>query len=224
MYAPLDALDPTRVNVSDTKHSSQVRTARRRKHLLCLFGASLVVALAVNTSSAAAGNWSPAGDEVVVDSTNVAIELGGKKITCEATVGEGKLASPASSTWTFTPEFSQCSNAISVEGSWTAKDVNGEEATLEIPTKAKAVVMEVSSGCDVDVENGGTVGSSKDYVNGTNGLEKPSELTLTAQAVTIKDSPKKCVAPCSTETTSADISGQMLFFNFTSMAEAIKVS
>ncbi len=194
---------------------------------LARVGLGVLIALVVAglpVGSASAGNWSPAGAEASIDSTNITIVIGAKTITCGAFVGGGTLSSPASATWNFAPKFSKCTNAVSVEGSWTAKDENSSEAIFEIPKKAKALTIEISESCKVVVENGGAIGAKEDYENGTNGIEEPSLMSLVGQTVTVKDSPSKCVAPCNTETTTAEVSGDFVLYNFTSTTEAIKVS
>jgi hypothetical protein len=193
-----------------------------RKYRWPMFGAVLTIAfLGASIGSAQAGNWAPAGAQVVIDSTNFSFELegAGEPFTCEAAVGTGKIKT-ASTTWTFTPEFSECPSPVKVKGAWTATDVNSEEATLEIPKqKGGSLIFEVSPTCNVLTEGGVTLGSGKDYKNGKNGLTIPSRMSL-KQKISIIDSPKECF----NKNTSALVSANLSLFNFTNELEAIKVS
>jgi hypothetical protein len=186
------------------------------------------VAFALNASDthASGENWGPAGDKVFIDSTNMEIQVGTITVKCEATAGTGTLSEPGSSTWTVTPSFSRCNYPVVAKGAWTATDLNSSEATLEIPKEEKAISIEVSSGCIVNLEAGGTLGSASDYTNGENGMTEPSMLELISQTTTVKDSSKACVTvPCSKEEAkSATFNGNILLFNYSSEAEAVKVT
>jgi hypothetical protein len=184
-----------------------------------ILGLSLVFAsLATGASPAIAGNWSPEGDKALIVSSNFFILIGGKEDECEAMTGTGTLGTK-SSTWSVSPEFLGCTFPILTEGSWTATDVNSEEATLLIPKKEKALVVELSKECSVRLEEGVTLGSTKDYVNGVSGAEDPSSLELASQLVLVKESKEKCA-----EAKKATISANMLLINLTSLTSPIKAS
>lgn len=192
---------------------------------LCITIIGSLVGLVLSTSSSASGGtWSPTGDEAIADSANVSIEAGGTTVSCEATVGQGTLSATESATWKLKTAFSDCNDPVTVKGEWTATDVNSSEATLEIPKEEHALTIELSSKCTLYVNGGATLGSAGDYINGTGGVIEPSQLELTGQTMTVTDSPTGCLKSCGKEVTTAGISGTFGILNFTTEAEAIKVS
>ena len=207
------------------KHRSWWRTRVAGGIVLGLSIASAFVLVMSRDSSASGGDWTPAGDEVVVDSSDISFSIGTIEVTCDVTAGIGTLKTE-SSTWDFKPTFSDCNHPVTVKGEWTATDVNSSEATLTIPKEEKAVDIEVSSECSVYIE-GGTIGSSGDYDNGESGVTEPSELELFSQTVTVKDSTKACVelfCRKGEEAKSATVSGTLGLLNYSNEAEPIKVS
>lgn len=177
-----------------------------------------VLGMATSATCALAGSWTPEGAGAFIASTNFLISIGTKVDECNSTAGEGTLGAKTS-TWTLLPQFSNCTYHTLAEGSWTATDVNSEEATLQIPRGERALVVELSKECSVRVEEGATLGATKDYVNGVNGAEDPSELELAPQSVLAKESAAKCA-----EVTKVTISANMLLVNLTSLTTPIDVS
>lgn len=194
--------------------------------VLVLCGVSaFILTLDAGRSRASGGAWSPEGDEVMLASTDITAEIGDIDVTCDAMVGFGTLSKEESATWTVTPELSHCNYPVKVKGAWTATAVDSSEATLELPKEEKAVSIEISSSCTVNLESGGTLGSSGDYTTGVNGVEEPSTFEISSSSVTVKDSSKGCVTPlCSKEEAKvAVISGNLLLINDTSRETDIGV-
>jgi hypothetical protein len=201
---------------------------RRRHALTVVIGvvavASILVAFTRTNSSAAGEDWAPSGASVLIDSTNTSIALGGVTDECDAASAKSTLGE-ASSTWTFTPEFDECTDPIKVKGAWTATDVNSGEATLTTSGESSSLVIELPS-CEITVASSSTIGATGDYTAGTNGLEKPSLLEIASQSVTVTQSPKGCLkVPCTNnEVKTATISGNWNVFDLTHEAEAISLS
>jgi hypothetical protein len=169
----------------------------------------LAVAAFVMTSAAAqAQTWTPAGASIVLDSSNLVFEVvnsggGTTTLTCGATIAEATLGSPAKATFTTTPSFSICTAPAVGLGTWTAKAIAAEEATLAIP--AGGAEIEVTGTCKIIVE-ASTLGTGiKDYKAGTNGKTKPSVWTFTKETVNIKDNPVNCFSTATTAKVSATI-------------------
>jgi hypothetical protein len=201
---------------------------RKRRALMAgigiIAGASILVAVNQTNSSAVGEDWAPSGASVLIDSTNTTVTLGGLTDECDAASGKGTLGE-GSSTWTFTPEFEECTYPIKVKGSWTATDVNSSEATLTTSGESSSLVIELPS-CEITAASSSKVGTASDYHIGTNGLEKPSSLEIASQSVTVTQSPKDCLKiPCTnSEAKTATVNGDWNVFDLTKETEAISVS
>lgn len=180
---------------------------------------SALLALDQGSSPAAVGVWTPSSASALINSTNLMITIGAVKDECHSVSGKGTLGKE-SKTWTFTPEFGGCTDAVSIKGAWTASDINSGEATLKTGEEANSFVIEVSA-CKVIVKSGSTIGVEGDYSNGTSGLERPSTLEFESQSVTVTQSPSGCLKE---EVKTATISAGWNVFNLSSTKEAIDVS
>src|ERR1700686_1316488 len=171
--------------------------------------------------SASALQWHPAKNTVLIESSSLTFTIGSEVFECEATAGEGTISSEGSK-WTFTPKFSACGAQVKAGAAWTAEAVGVGEATLAIPKEGEKgrVTIEISPKCKVLIEEGGTLGSAGDFINGANGAVEPSTLAITEQKVPVVDSPAACLH----SPTSASINARFLLIDLTNESNAIGIT
>ncbi|MGA9315079.1 MAG: hypothetical protein WBV77_10675 [Solirubrobacteraceae bacterium] len=158
-----------------------------RRNLLLSLVSALVLG-AMGTAAPAFANWTPNETKVTFASSNVAFEIEneGKTITtlgCAGTSAFGETGKNTAS-FTFMPEFANCTFTATATAGWKAIAVTATEANIEIPIKGATIT---DGACKIELAP-----TKAETIKGTYKAGKPSTWTFAPTSIGIAENAINC--------------------------------
>jgi hypothetical protein len=218
---------------------------RRRSRIVMVIGGIAITMLSVLTIAAAETTTiNPAGDKLLIDSSNVSFGLGSGTVKCELMQTDGSIPSPAASSMSLhapwlanlsgsqTCESTGLSGAtftVETEGAWTLNAISATSASIALPHSWSLFLKDNSARCTITVAStGATISGTWTSGSGHYQEETPlllgkwSKLVFTDTSIPVEHTGTECVVPFS-EVTSITFSANLIINDATSMGSNVSL-